>query len=68
MVLQKSIKFCSVLSFEANGLILNYWFSSLISEETPKFQACMNTYNSWKQKRMDKELIFQEFLNIKQHC
>ena len=35
MFLQKSMKFHSVLSFEANGLILNYQFSSILSKETP---------------------------------
>ena len=47
MFLQKSKKFHSVLSFEANGLTLNYRFSSILSRLTPKFEACMNTY-SWK--------------------
>ena len=42
MILQKSMKFCTALSFEANGLTLNYQFSILF-EETPKFEACMNT-------------------------
>ena len=46
MLLQKSIKFCSILNFEANSLALNYWFSSILSEETFKFEASMNT-NSW---------------------
>ena len=39
MLLQKSIKFCNVLSFEANGLTLNYQISSILFEETPKFEA-----------------------------
>ena len=41
MFLQKSKKFHSILSFEANGLTLNYWFSSILSKLTPKFEACM---------------------------
>ena len=36
MFLQKSKKFHSVLSFEANGLTLNYWFSSILSKLTPQ--------------------------------
>ena len=48
MFLQKSMKFHSVLSFETNGLTLNYPFSSILSKKTSKFEACMNTY-SWKQ-------------------
>ena len=44
MLLQKSKEFHSVLSFEANDLILNYWFSSILSRLTSKFEACMNTY------------------------
>ena len=38
MFLQKSKKFHSVLSFEANGLTLNYWFSSILSRLTLKFE------------------------------
>ena len=55
-----------VLKFEVIGLILNYQFSSIFFKETPKFEACMNTYflevvdQIWK--KMDKVLIFQEFL------
>ena len=45
MFLQKSKKFHSVLSFEVNGLILNYWFSSILSKLTLKFEACMDTYS-----------------------
>ena len=33
-------------SFQENRLTLNYQFSSILFEETPKFEACMNTY-SW---------------------
>ena len=40
MFLQKSMKFCSVLNFEANGLNLNYKFSSIFFEESSKFEAC----------------------------
>ena len=47
MLLQKSMKFYSNISFDENGLTLNYWFSSILFEETVKFEACMNTY-SWK--------------------
>ena len=48
LYLEKSKKFHSeLLSFEANGLTLNYWFSSILSMLTPKFEACMDTY-SWK--------------------
>ena len=43
--LQKSKKNHSVLSFEANGLTLNYWFSSILSKFTSKFEACTNTYS-----------------------
>ena len=39
MFLQKSKKFHSVLSFEANGLTLNYRFSSILSRLTSKFEA-----------------------------
>ena len=46
MFLQKSKKFHIVLSFEANGLTLNYQYSSILSKLTPKFETCMNTY-SW---------------------
>ena len=41
MFLQKSKKFDSVLSFEARGLTLNYWFFSIYSKLTPKFEACI---------------------------
>ena len=41
MFLQKLKKLHSVLCFEASGLILNYWFSSILSKLTPKFEACM---------------------------
>ena len=44
MFSQKSKKFHSVLSFEANCLALNYPFSSILSKLTSKFEACMNTY------------------------
>ena len=47
MFLQNPKKFHSVLSFEANGLTLNYLFSSILSKLTPKFEACMNIY-FWK--------------------
>ena len=47
MFLQKSKKFHSVLSFEANSLTLNYWFSSILSIKTSEFEACTKTY-SWK--------------------
>ena len=47
MFLHESMKFHIVLSFEANGMTLNYPFSTILFEETPKFEACMNTY-SWK--------------------
>ena len=43
MFLQKSMKFHSVLSFEANGLTLNYQFSSILSKLAAKFKAYMNT-------------------------
>ena len=46
MFLQKSMKFCSIIIFEENGLNLNCWFSSIFFEKTPKFEAYMNTY-SW---------------------
>ena len=46
MFLQKSKKFHSVLSFEANGLTLNYWFYFILSKLTPKFEVCMNTLGS----------------------
>ena len=46
MILQKSMKFCSVLNFVTNGLILNYQFSTILSKETLKFEACMNTYST----------------------
>ena len=46
MFLQKSRKLHSVLSFEANGLTLNYWFSSIPSKLTPKFEPCLNTLGS----------------------
>ena len=48
MFLQKSKKFHSVLSFEASDLTLNYWFFSIHSKLTPKFEACINTY-FWKE-------------------
>ena len=71
MFLQKSKKFHSVLSFEASGLTLNYWFFSLHSKLTPKF-LIMYEYillevadQIWK--RMDKVWIFQGFLSVKQH-
>ena len=44
MFLQKSMKFHSVLVFEANGLTLNYRFSFILSKDTSKFEACVNTY------------------------
>ena len=47
MFLQKAMKFCSVLSFEENGLTSNYHFSSMLFEKTLKLEACMNIY-SWK--------------------
>ena len=37
MFLQKSKKFHRVLGFEANDLILNYWFSFILSKLIPKF-------------------------------
>ena len=45
MLLQKSKEFHNVLSFEANGLTLNYGFFSILSKLTSKFEACMNTYS-----------------------
>ena len=74
MFLQKSKKFHSVLSFEANGLTLKYWFFSILSKLTPKFEACLNTMyvillevadQIWK--IMDKVWILQGFLSVKQY-
>ena len=44
MLLQKSMLFCSVLSFVAIGLTMNYQFSSILCKEAPKFEACIITY------------------------
>ena len=38
------MKFCGVISFEENGLILNYWFSSILFDETSKFETYINMY------------------------
>ena len=64
MFLQKSKKFHSVLSFEANGLTSNYWFSSILSRLTSVLLEVANQI--WK--RMDKVWIFQGFLSVKQQC
>ena len=55
MFLQKSKKFHRVLSFGANGLTLNYWFSAILSKLTPKFEACMNVYCWKKQTKFGRE-------------
>ena len=44
MFLQKTMKFHSVIGFEKNGLTLNYWFSSILSNLTPKSEEYMNIY------------------------
>ena len=41
MLFKKSKKFHNILNFEENGLTLNH---TILSKETPKFEACMNTY------------------------
>ena len=45
MFLQKSRKLQNVISFEENGLNLNYLFSSILFNETFNFETYMNTYS-----------------------
>ena len=64
MFLQKSKKFHSVLSFETNGLTLNYWFSSILSRLTLKFEACTNTYSGSSRPSLEENGQSMDFSGI----